>query len=42
MVEKQDGYEVIRQSDIFRHEDIQAVVSDPMDITFIKEWLLGH
>jgi hypothetical protein len=32
--EKQDGYEVIRQSDIFRHEDIQAVISDPMDATF--------
>jgi hypothetical protein len=29
--EKQDGYELIRTSDIFQHPDIQAVLSDPLD-----------
>jgi hypothetical protein len=32
--EKQDGYELIRRSNIFQHPDIQSVVSDPMDTTF--------
>jgi hypothetical protein len=32
--EKQDGYELIRQSKIFQHPDIQSVVSDPMDGSF--------
>lgn len=32
--EKQDGYELIRQSDIFQHHDVQSVVSDPADTTF--------
>lgn len=32
--EKLDGYELIRQSEIFKHPDIQEVLSDPFDSTF--------